>query len=79
MSILTTQVDSDLGFTIPASLAKETGITPNSKVLVRRMGTAIVISVPREPSALDDLLSQVTDANLHGETDTGPSVGREAL
>ena len=79
MSTLTRRVDGTLGFTIPADFAKEIGLNPNSEVLVRRMGASIVISVPRAPSALDELLSQVTPANMHGETDTGPSVGREAV
>ena len=79
MSVLTAQVDSALGLTLPESLAKEIGIGPNSQVLVRRMGTAIVISVPHAISPLDALLSQVNDDNVHGETDTGPAVGREAL
>jgi len=31
-----------------------------------------------EPAfALEDLLAQVTEDNLHGEIETGPAVGRE--
>lgn len=79
MPVMTTQVSSTLGLTIPDDIAKEIGISPNSEVWVRRMGTAIVISVRREPSALDELLSQVNETNLHGETDTGSAFGREAV
>ena len=79
MPVLSSQVDDKLGLTIPDILAKEIGINPNSEVWVRKMGAAIVISVPREPTALEDLLSQVNETNLHGEIDTGPSVGREAV
>ena len=68
MSVLTTKVDGELGLTIPDDFARELGISPNSEVWIRRMGTAIVISVPRETSALDELLSQVNETNLHGET-----------
>ena len=68
MSVLTTKVDSELGLTIPDDFARELGISPNSEVWIRRMGTAIVISVPRETSTLDALLSQVNETNLHGET-----------
>ena len=79
MSVMTTKVDGDLGLTIPDDLARELGISPNSEVWIRRMGTAIVISVPRETSALDELLSQVNETNLHGETDTGSAQGREIV
>ena len=79
MAELTAQVNSSLGMTIPGDFAREVGINPNSRVLVRRLGAAILISAPRETSLLDELLSQVDETNLHGETDTGPSVGREAV
>ena len=79
MSILTTKVDSDLGLTIPDDFARELGISPNSEVWIRRMGASIVISVPREPSALDELLSRVNETNLHGETDTGSPRGKEIV
>ena len=79
MSITTTQVNEDLGLTIPDAFARESGINPNSVVWVRRMGTAIVISASRATSALDDLLSRVTDTNVHKETDFGPPQGNEAI
>ena len=79
MSVLTTKVNGELGLTIPDDFARELGISPNSEVWIRRMGTAIVISVPRETSALDELLSQVNETNLHGETDTGSPQGREIV
>jgi len=31
----------------------------------------------RRKYSLDDLLAQVTESNLHGELDSGPSVGEE--
>ena len=79
MRVLTRQVDGALGLTIPDAFAKELGISPNSEVWVSRMGTSIVISLPRERNRLDELLSQVTESNLHGEIDTGPDVGREVV
>ena len=77
MSTMKIQVDSDLGLTIPTNLAKELGITPNSVVAIRRIGRTIAISVPRDTTSLEDLLRQVNETNRHGETDTGPAVGRE--
>ena len=37
----------------------------------------IVAPLQRPPLRLDDLLRDVTADNLHGEIDTGPSVGGE--
>ena len=71
------KLDSALGLTIPESMANQTGIKPNSEVLLRKVGKTIVISSPTSENALDKLLSQVTEENRHGETDTGhhrPSV-----
>ena len=77
MNIQSAKVDSTLGLTIPENFAKEIGVNPNSEVLIRRIGNTIVISAPHKKSTLDELLSQVTEENRHGETDTGPAMGRE--
>jgi antitoxin component of MazEF toxin-antitoxin module len=34
--------------------------------------------LPEEADSLEELLSRVTDENLHGQWDTGKAVGREA-
>ena len=73
------KVDSALGLTIPENLAKEIGVNPNSEVLLRRIGSTIVIYAPDKKITLDELLSQVTEENRHGETDTGPAMGKEAV
>ena len=73
------KVDSTLCLTIPENLAKEIGVNPNSEVLLRRIGSTIVISAPDKKTTLDELLSQVTEENRHGETDTGPAMGKEVV
>ena len=40
-------------------------------------GESIVIRHARQPNLLDTLLEGVNDSNLHGETGTGSSIGRE--
>ena len=73
MSILKAQVNGALGLTIPDNFAEETGIKPSSEVSIRRMGKTIVISVPREHSSLEDLLSQINETNFHSETQNSPA------
>lgn len=69
---------NSLGLRIPKSFAKEAGVGAGSEVdLAVEKGELIVRPVRRVRYALKDLLNGVTPANIHGETDTGPSVGRE--
>ena len=79
MSVLTTQVDGALGLIIPDSFAEEVGISPNSEVYVRTVGSVIMISAPRQGSVLDDLLGQINETNLHRETTPGSDLGMEAI
>lgn len=63
---------------IPESLAAQLGLKPDSPVTVSRRGTELIVTpLNGERLTLEDLLSQVTEDNLHGEVDTGPAVGRE--
>jgi antitoxin MazE len=41
-------------------------------------GNLVITPVRPHRFRLDDLLAGVTDANLHGEVETGAPVGREA-
>jgi antitoxin MazE len=67
-----------LTLSIPASLADEAGLAPNSLVdLSLDEGTLVVRRVDRGPWMLDELLEGVNQQNLHGEHDTGPAVGGE--
>ena len=76
----TSRLGHDLTVRIPSVFASELGLGPDSSVEVSLLGNAIVVCPTRKPRlTLDDLLARVTDDNLHGETDTGPAVGREIL
>lgn len=68
---------NSLAIRIPKVIAEELRIANNAKVdLHTEKGTLVVKSVEMVYN-LDSLLEKVTDENLHGETDTGKSVGRE--
>ena len=69
---------NSLALRIPKLLAIQIGLEPNSPVELSLRGKELVIE-PVKPSnlKLDDLLSLVTEHNLHGEVDTGPAIGGE--
>ena len=68
---------NSLAIRIPKVIAEELCIENNAKVdLHTEKGTLVVKSVEIVYN-LDSLLEKVTDENLHDETDTGRSVGRE--
>ena len=70
---------NSLAVRIPQSVASQIGLTVNAAVALTPRGRQLVISVLERPATeLDDLLARVTDDNLHGEVETGPSVGGEA-
>ncbi len=69
---------NSLGLRIPKSFAKELDIEPNSEVdITVRDGRLIVRPLPRPAYALEKLLSDVTEDNLHDEVDFGEPSGRE--
>ena len=70
---------NSLAVRIPQSVASQVGLGLNSAVELTPRGEKLVISVLERPVAeLDALLAGVTDDNLHGEVETGPSVGGES-
>lgn len=78
MEVLTRKLDGSMNLQIPENFASQLGFEPDSEVSVTILGESILIRQAREPHLLDTLLEQVKESNLHGETDTGPSTGREA-
>lgn len=69
---------NSLALRIPASFAEETNLVDGSMVNVYLEGMKIVVCPETAPrSDLHDLLERVTSENLHGEIDTGSSIGRE--
>jgi len=70
---------NSLGLRIPKLVAAEVGIEEDSLVNLTIVNGSIVISPERElPLELEAMLKQVTEESLHGEVNTGPTIGREA-
>jgi antitoxin MazE len=70
---------NSLALRIPKTFATETGLESGSEVeLTLDDGRLIVTPLAPTSYDLDELLAQVTPENLHGEVDTGSSVGDEA-
>jgi antitoxin MazE len=69
---------NSLAVRIPKSLAEEVGLRDSSPVRISlRDKHLVVVPLARPTFSLADLLSQVTEANLHGEVDSGTAVGGE--
>ena len=68
---------NSLALRIPRPFAIEAGIEANSDVDLTVENGQLVVRPMRKPS-LDDLLSGITDENLHGEVGSGDPVGNEA-
>ena len=70
---------NSLALRIPKPFAAEIGIEPNSSVeLALDDGKLVVTPIVKPAPSLEQLVAQVSDANLQGEVDSGPAVGREA-
>ena len=70
---------NSLALRIPRSFAAESAIEQGSEVeLSLEDGKLVVTPVEKPAYSLDSLLAGVTQENLHGEVDTGASVGNEA-
>ena len=69
---------NSLALRIPKSFATETALDPGAEVDLTVEGGRLVIT-PLEPVpySLEDLLAGISSSNLHGEQDTGESVGAE--
>jgi antitoxin MazE len=68
---------NSLGLRIPRSLAEEAGVEAGSEVDLSMRGGALIVRPARRTYRLSELLEKVTTTNLHGEVDTGGTVGRE--
>jgi len=70
---------NSLALRIPKSFAIESNIGQGSTVEVSLENGRIIVFPVTEPEfSLDEMLAQITAENLHGEVDTGNSVGQEA-
>ena len=69
---------NSLAVRIPKAFAQEVRLDEGTPIdLVVADGRLVLTPVDETGLSLEQLLAGVTDANLHGELDTGPSVGRE--
>jgi antitoxin MazE len=70
---------NSLALRIPKSFATEAGLDRDSSVEVSLIDGKLTIVPDTKPKfTLKQLLSQVTNENLHHEVDTGPAMGNEA-
>lgn len=69
---------NSLAVRIPKFLADEVGLRDNSPVeILLRDKQLVVVPVAKPTYSLETLLAQVTEANLHGEVNSGTAVGGE--
>ena len=68
---------NSLAVRIPKSFAIQTAMEQDTLVDVSLHNGKLIIEPIQPEYTLEALLSQVTDENIHGEQDFGPSVGRE--
>ena len=69
---------NSLALRIPKIYAKNTNIEQDTFVDISVEDGKLIITPKNEPlDLLDTLLAQITEENIHGEIDTGPSVGLE--
>ena len=70
---------NSLALRIPKPFAEDTAVRAGSLVdLSVSGGKLVAVPVRRNRPSLKGLLAKVTKANLHGEFEVGPSVGRES-
>ncbi len=78
MSVPISKWGNSLALRIPAAMAKQVGIGEGALAdLSVENGSLVVRPVAKPAYDLDKLLSAITEANIHAETDTGPTVGNE--
>ena len=68
---------NSLGLRIPQSIAEQIKLSEGSQVVLEVVDGNLVIKPKRTKYSLDALLEDITQENLHGETDTGRPIGNE--
>ena len=69
---------NSLAIRIPKAYAADLKVDAGSVIDLDIVEAKLVVTPEAEVPALDVLLARVTPENVHGETDVGPAVGREA-
>lgn len=69
---------NSLALRIPKIYAKNTKIEQDTLVDISiEDGKLIIVPIVEPVDSLNSLLAQITEENIHGEIDTGHSVGKE--
>ncbi len=69
---------NSLAVRIPKALAEEAGLEVGNEVELRAVDGQLRVAPTQEPRyTLEELVSQITPENRHGEIDWGPPVGNE--
>ncbi len=69
---------NSLAIRIPKSFATEIDLTQGAEIdLILLENKIQIIPIKKKKITLEDLLSQVTEENIHKEVDTGIPVGKE--
>lgn len=68
---------NSLALRIPKSLAEDSGVDTGSLVDLRVVRGKLIATPVRGTYDLEELLSGVSKANIHGEVHSGEAVGRE--
>lgn len=69
---------NSLALRIPQVFAKELDLSEGAEVEVTCVGDALLVRSKKVAYSLDELLAQIKPEQIHGETDWGPTRGREA-
>jgi antitoxin MazE len=70
---------NSLAVRIPKAFADEMNLAEGSSIqMMRKEGELIIVPYEERARTLEEMLSLVTDENLHNEWEAGPPVGKEA-
>ena len=69
---------NSLAVRIPGTYAKELQLKDGMELEVTRLDDGLLLRPLKHEYTLEELLDQIKPENLHGETDWGSAVGREA-
>ena len=69
---------NSLAIRLPPTLASEMGLSNQSIVELSWRDNQVILRPVKSSFTLEQLVAGITDDNLHGEVDTGATVGKES-
>lgn len=78
---MTTQIGkwgNSLAVRIPGAFAKELDLEEGAELEITRVEGGLLLSQRKPHYTIEEMLAQIKPENIHGETDWGPPIGREA-